>query len=201
MKSKSANVLGVLLTVSSAVFAAVQLNGRAQSRALTIDQLIDIKHPSMPMWSPDSRNVVYLWDRAGVSHVYAANAESGAPRLLEQAGPSLNGAFWSPDSRALMTIRDGDLWRVPIDGTSASAIWTTPEIESNIISSPDAMRVAFFRGSSIVVRALAGGRETIVVPDAGRNPGALGWSPDGQYLVYAAGGQSIRHEQTPAYRA
>src|SRR5437764_9885961 len=93
----------------------------ADSRRLTIEQLIDIRHPSSPMWSPDGRSVVFLWDRAGVSSVYVVAAtgrgDAGRPRELPAAGGSLNGAFWSADGRALLVPKNGDLWRVPIDGS------------------------------------------------------------------------------------
>ena len=37
--------------------------GAAQTRAqpLTIDALIDIRHPSAATWSPDGRAVAFLW--------------------------------------------------------------------------------------------------------------------------------------------
>src|SRR4051794_29417632 len=85
------------------VLAATALAGRAQSPSqarrpnaaagVTIEQLIDIRHPSSPMWSPDGRSVVFLWDRAGVSKVYVVPVEAGArpsaPRELPDAGASL----------------------------------------------------------------------------------------------------------------
>src|SRR5262245_56076974 len=117
--------------------------------SLTIEQLIDIRHPSNPMWSPDGRSVVFVWDRAGISKVYAAAVDApGQPRQLPGAGGSLNGAFWSTDGRALMVPKSGDLWRVPLDGSAAAAVWTTTTAESNIVPSPDGARVAFVRSAA-----------------------------------------------------
>src|SRR5258708_3521011 len=42
------------------------------SRRLGIEQLIDIKHPSNPIWAPDGKRVVFVWDRAGMAKVYVA---------------------------------------------------------------------------------------------------------------------------------
>ena len=167
--------------------------------ALTIEQLLDIRHPSNPIWTPDGRAVLFVWDRAGVSGVFLASADGGAPpRQLKDAGPSLNGAFWSRDGHAILVPKDGDLWRVPLDGSPATPVWTTRELESNIIAAPDASRVAFVRNGEIVVRSLEDGAETRVARDE-RSIGALSWSPDGQHLVFTAGARAIRHDQTPAY--
>src|SRR5262245_50495570 len=228
-----------LLGVSAALIATALtgLPGHAASQSaappkssLTIEQLIDIKHPSNPMWSPDGRSVLFVWDRAGVSSVFVADADpstrSGqtalAPRELKEAGGSLGGAFWSADGRALMMSRSGDLWRVPIDGSAASAVWTTPQPEFNIVPSPDGAKVAFVRNASnsqpqeggqrgrgglggggagasteLWVRTLADGKESRVLAQPGI--GGVGWSPDGQNLIFTSGGSAIRHEQTPAY--
>ena len=200
MRTKRTNVLAVLLAVSFATAAVGFVAVRAQGRSLTIDQLIDIKHPSAPMWSPDGQSVVFVWDRAGVASVYVATPGGAAPpRLIEAAGSTLFGAAWTRDGRALLIPRDGDLWRVAIDGSDASPIWKTTEAESGIATSPDASRAAFVRSGAIMVRDLATGQETTLVREPGANVVGLGWSPDGQTLVYTAGAQQVRHEQTPDY--
>jgi dipeptidyl aminopeptidase/acylaminoacyl peptidase len=193
------------LAVAFAAFVSAALIVHAAG-SLTIDQLIDIRHPSSPMWAPDGRHVVFIWERAGVASIHVADAAISSasvaaaprPRELAGAGGSLNGAFWSADGRTLMIPRSGDLWRVPIDGSSASAVWTTPAAETNITMSADGSRVAFVRGADIVVRGLVDGRETVVARED-RNVGGLGWSPDGASLVFTAGAHVIRHEQTPQY--
>ncbi len=213
-------VLIAVLAIA-AVTAARVSSQRTTPSGLTIEQLIDIRHPSNPMWSPDGRVVVFVWDRAGVSNVFVAAADGKSPpRELSAAGGSLNGAFWSVDGRSLMIAKGGDLWRVPIDGSAASAVWTTPQNESNITPSPDGARIAFVRSTSPVVapqpaagrggrggagggatelwvRSLTDGKETRVLAQAGI--GGIGWSPDGQHLVFTSGASAIRHEQTPAY--
>src|SRR5262245_38988205 len=180
----------IALTAAAVVAFAVYAQQQRATHAspLSIEQLIDIRHPSNAMWSPDGRRVVFVWDRAGVSKVYVVDAAAtGAPRELPAAGSQLNGAFWSADGTALMVPKSGDLWRVPIDGSAGSAVWTTPTIESNITPSPDGTRVAFVRstpvegtaepagqngrsrsrgaagGSELFVRSLADGRESLVV--------------------------------------
>ena len=127
-----------------------------------------------------------------------------APRELSAAGPSLAGAFWSADGRALMVPKDGDLWRVPVDG-SAAVRGVDDAGRRNRAScrrrtarasrSCDLRRQAgrrrrgraaaaegLARGAAgeLVVRSLADGRETVVLRADGRAIGGVSWSPDGQ---------------------
>src|SRR5262245_17180880 len=217
----------VLVIVAALLFPLRAQQVPAAVGTLSIDQLVEIKHPSAPIWSPDGRHVVFVWDRAGVSKVFVIDSSGAAtPRELADAGSALNGAFWSRDGKALMVSRGGDLWRVPIDGSPAAAVWTTPAFESNIAPSPDASRVAFVRSvqggqvaqggqgrqggrggrggqgagaAELWTRSLADGGETLVLRADAGGIGGVAWSPDGQSLIYTSGGDSIRHEQTPAY--
>jgi len=221
MKSVAAYFALLALTAGCAAHAAPP--PAADPGRLTIDKLIDIRHPSNPLWAPDGKHVVFVWDRAGVSKVYVADPASASaePRELTAAGASLAGAFWSADGTALMMAKNGDLWRVPIDGSAASFVWTTPQPESNIVPSPDGTKVAFVRGSAapaaapaagggrgrggsgggheLWVRSLADNHETLVARGGDKAIGGVGWSPDGAHLVFTEGAHTIRHEQTPAY--
>ncbi|OLC75650.1 MAG: hypothetical protein AUH72_20150 [Acidobacteria bacterium 13_1_40CM_4_65_8] len=197
-------IIGALICACAFLIVHAAPQAPATRKPLTIEQLIDIRHPSNAMWSPDGRHVVFVWDRAGVSNVYVSDLTGSAPRELKDAGASLNGAFWTSDGRALMIPKDGDLWRVPIDGSAASAVWTTPQQESSIVASPDRTRVAFVRpnagrGSELWIRTLSDGRESLVVRADENMMSGVGWSPDAQSLIFTYGGSTIRHEQTPQY--
>src|SRR5262245_23979893 len=206
-------VLFVVALIAAAgaayVFRASAVQPASGGR-LTIEQLIDIRHPSNPMWSPDGRSVVFVSDRAGVSKVYVADAGGGStkPRELPEAGASLAGAFWSADGRALMLVKNGDLWRVPIDGSAGAAVWTTPQTESAVVPSPDASRVAFVRaqatsaaaqpsappargrgaagasGNELWTRSVKDGRESLVARSDDGAISGISWSPDGASLVF-----------------
>jgi Periplasmic component of the Tol biopolymer transport system len=64
--------LAVAGALAYAVITAAPVATQSSSPAtgLTIDQLIDIRHPSNSMWTPDGKSVVFVWDRAGISSVY-----------------------------------------------------------------------------------------------------------------------------------
>ena len=73
---------------------------RAQAAEWTIEKLIDIKHPSNPVWSPDGRHIAFIWDRAGVSNLYLADAGGqGAQPVALTRFPEgqLTALFWSHD--------------------------------------------------------------------------------------------------------
>ncbi|HZP48097.1 MAG TPA: prolyl oligopeptidase family serine peptidase [Vicinamibacterales bacterium] len=175
--------------------AAALLTAQAPAQQpLTIEQLIDIRHPSAPAWSPDSRHVAYISERAGVGNIYVDDKP-----LTRFADGLTGGFFWGADSQRIYFPRAGDLWQAPIAGGPPSAVWTTTPAETSITASPDRTRVAFARaGRELIVRSLGDGKETTVTR-ADKPIGAISWTPDGSHLLFNAGAETIRHEQTPEY--
>ena len=198
-------MLALTLAIGACAASAVE---QSETGRLTIDHLIDIKHPAAPMWSPDGRHVAFVWDRAGISNFYVADSSSPAPApkaLTSYDSGAIGNAFWSKDSQKLYFVRNGDLWQVALTGGTPQAVWNTPSPESAITPSPDVSRVAFVRpaasggqGSDLWIRGLSDGRESKVAHDEVSLAG-VSWAPDGLHVAYAAGARSIRHEQTPDY--
>lgn len=182
---------------------------RGVSHRLTIDDLIEIKHPSSPVWSPDGRRVAFVWERAGIKNLYVANiAGSGKPVALTSFttdGPSH--AFWSHSGDVIYFPHEGTLWQVAVSGGEPHAVWTPAARGSQFALSPDGTRVALVRGSKdedgsggsdLLVRALAGGNEVALVHDNANIYGPV-WSPDGSRLAYTGGNEIIHHDESPAY--
>src|SRR5581483_10491507 len=173
--------------------AALVMAQSPAPRQLTIEHLIDIRHPSAPAWSPDSQHVAYLSERAGIANIYVD------AKAVTSFADGVGGAFfWSADSQRIYFPRGGDLWSVGATGGQPSAVWTTAAAETSITPSPDRSRVAFVRGRDIVVRSLADGHETSVTR-AEQAINGVNWTPDGKNLLFTAGAETIRHEQTPDY--
>ncbi len=213
----------VLVWVLAPRAASLQSAG---ARPLTIDALIDIRHPSSPVWSPDGKHVAFLSERAGIGNIFVSDvgpaSTTGTARAVTSY-PDGQGAgfFWSRDSQRIYFSREGDLWQVAIAGGAPTAVWSTPQSESGIVMSPDGSRVAFIRsatapapgaaptgrggrggggaGGELIIRTLADGKESLVVRGENRAIGNLSWTPDGKTIVFSDGARTIRHEQTPAY--
>src|SRR5215471_14671281 len=97
------------LRVVSCAIAGIAIMWIPASRAaqqagkpITIDQLIEIKHPSNPVWSRDSRRIAFTWERAGVANLYVVPADGSSTPVPVTNDGVPPGAFWSPDSRSLL---------------------------------------------------------------------------------------------------
>jgi dipeptidyl aminopeptidase/acylaminoacyl peptidase len=198
-----------ILTMSMWIIRAAQPTQSRNAGALTIEQLIDIRHPSSPVWSPDGQKVAFLSDRAGIANIFVADvagtagsgtSPAGARALTRYADGQVAPFFWSADGRRVYFTRQGDLWQVAVGGGDPVPVWTTPQPESNITPSPDGARVAFVRGSGdVMVRSLADGAEHLVARVGDKTVGAVMWTPDAARLLLNVGASTIRHEQTPEY--
>ena len=174
-------VLFYVMVVAVAGLAWRALQGRAPAApTLTIDTLLDIKHPSDPEWSPDGTRVAYIWDRAGVQNVWMVTVRDGRAQapvdLTRSASGLIRGMFWNHDGSRVLFGRDGNLWQVAPDGTSQpEPVWQTPENEGGMAISPDGGARAFSRGGDISIRSLADGRDTQLTstPEGESSPGVV----------------------------
>lgn len=202
-----AAVLGGLLCASG---ATAQTTASSNKARLTIEQLIDIKHPSDPVWSPDGKRVAFIWDRADIRNLYVAGVEGGRAPLALTSFPDggVYGAFWSEDGESVYFVHEADLWKVPATGGTPKPAWSKPSNGGGFTPSPDAKRVAFVRGnrddqaakkgSDLIVRWLSDGTESTVAHDDVSIREII-WSPDGKALAYVGGSKIIQHDESPAY--
>ena len=203
--------VGAIVAASLSFVASTAAQSNTKASRLTIEQLGDIKHPSNPVWSPDGKHIVYVWDRAGVANLYLANADGhGQPQALTSFPEGqVDGAFWNEDSDTVYFPHGGDLWQVPVSGGSPKLVWSKPDRAGEFVPSPDARRVAFVRvnraegagaqhGSDLIIRWLSDGREATTAHDDVSIRRVV-WSPDGASLAYTAGSKTINHDETPAY--
>src|SRR5437660_12043725 len=103
--------IGIMVGMAVMFAASAAAQNSTKSSKLTIEQLIEIKHPNNPVWSPDGKHVVFSWDRAGVANLYVANADGhGQPVAVTSFSEGQVGqAFWAGDSQAGYFPHDGHL--------------------------------------------------------------------------------------------
>jgi dipeptidyl aminopeptidase/acylaminoacyl peptidase len=202
--------VGVIVGLALTFAASAAAQSGPKSSKLTIEQLIDIKHPTDPVWSPDGKHVVFTWDRAGVANLYVANADGHGQPLALTSFPEgqVEGAFWNEDGDTVYFPHDGDLWQVPVSGGTPKAVWSKLDRGTDFVSSPDSKRVAFVRRnpaageeahpSDLIIRWLSDGTESTVAHDDMSIRGIV-WSPDGASIAYTGGSKIIHHDESPAY--
>jgi len=203
--------IGIMVGMAVMFAASAPAQNSTKSSKLTIEQLIEIKHPSNPVWSPDGKHVVFTWDRAGVGNLYVANADGhGQPQALTSFPEGqVEGAFWNEDGDTVYFPHDGDLWQVPVSVGIPKPVWSKQDRGTDIVPSPDSRRVAFVRGnptpsegnqrgSDLIIRWLSDGTESTVAHDDVSIRGIV-WSPDGASVAYTGGSKIVHHDESPAY--
>jgi len=203
--------IGIMVGMAVMFAASAPAQNSTKSSKLTIEQLIEIKHPSNPVWSPDGKQVVFTWDRAGVGNLYVANADGhGQPQALTSFPEGqVEGAFWNEDGDTVYFPHDGDLWQVPVSVGIPKPVWSKQDRGTDIVPSPDSRRVAFVRGnptpsegnqrgSDLIIRWLSDGTESTVAHDDVSIRGIV-WSPDGASVAYTGGSKIVHHDESPAY--
>jgi dipeptidyl aminopeptidase/acylaminoacyl peptidase len=172
---------------------------------LTIDQLLNIRHPSNPLWSPDGRRVAYLWDRCDVVNLYVANTDGmGSPRPLTTfADGKVTDPFWSTDGSSIYFLEAGKLWNVNAESGSPAEVWALPNGANGVTPSPDRTQLAVTvpdddGGHTLVVLTLATKATHPVIHNKGLIY-SVRWSPDGRHLAFIGDGKIIPHDVSPAY--
>lgn len=115
----------------------VPVSGGQATRLTTNDA-----YDTMPMWSPDSKNLAFVSDRYyGSKDIYIMDATGGAARRVTTHSTTEEPVYFSPDGRyiyytahiqddaksALFPMsRLGELYRVPVEGGRTELVLSTP---------------------------------------------------------------------------
>jgi dipeptidyl aminopeptidase/acylaminoacyl peptidase len=189
-------------TIFSSLAIVVLLSSTAVPKegSLTIESLIDIRHPSNPVWSPDGRHVAYVWNRAGVDNLWLVDLSGATPEapgaLTRFDSGDAGSLFWSADGKTVYFAREGTLWSVDSSGGEASARWA-PDSAGGFTPSPDRSRVAFVRDGDIWLRGIPDGVEKRLTETPFFESG-LAWSPDGRRIAFLTS-TAERRENAPEY--
>ena len=199
---RSSPRFGVAMLTALTALVAAGATPFAQPRAassLTIEQLIDIRHPSNPQWSRDSRRIVFTWERAGIANLYVVPAD-GSARPVQITSDGVPGnVFWSADSAALLFFRGEALMTMALDGSAPRPRFTDFAGRSPSVSRDGTKIVYLGAGGAVRIRSLVDDSDTPVATVT-EPVAAVSWVNDTQLALSGAGrGETKRHEQTPDY--
>jgi len=171
--------------------------GRAAASRLTYEPVLDLN----PVWSPDSRRVVFASNRKGRFDLVEKRADGGSDELPVLVNAQDKTAQdWSRDGRFLMFAAQdektgADLWALPMDGDGRKpfAVLQSSFDELHGRFSPDGRWIAYASNETgrleVYVRAFpeAGGKRQVST-GGGFFPR---WRQDGRELFYVAPDNSI----------
>ena len=135
---------------------------------------------------------IYASNEDGLPGVYLVDTESGeVTRLTSSAGYN-SGPVWSPDRSLIAFISDRSgsqtLWVMSADGVGEELPFPNLESVTDFRWAPDSTRLAILLGDDAGGRIVIGDLETGVTEPLTLDGEAVslgGWSPDGEWVVYA----------------
>jgi eukaryotic-like serine/threonine-protein kinase len=194
-------------------------DGRATGtpRRLTANRILKVS----PVWTKDSKEIVYIEGAAGADHsIWRVRASGGEPRRIEGIGATATFLAMASKANRLAYSSSSinyDIQRLDLKtpGAKPERFLSSTRFEAQAAYSPDGKRIAFAsnRGGErqIWVADADGSNTSPLTSFSGGIAGSPQWSPDGQvialdarpagqsdiYTVPAAGGQVKRLTDDP----
>ncbi len=184
----------VAFVVRGEVFAASLTDGGDAARVTTSPAA-----EYQLTWSPDSRRLVYVSDRAGTPHLFLYDFSTNAETQLTRDTGDDSAPRFSPDGKLLAFQRNAKELRVLDVSTKqerivARAALERPPIMSErpFVWSPDSRWLAYMpigerQFKNVVVAPIDGGASRPVSFIANVFSNTVSWSPDGTFILFDTG--------------
>lgn len=156
-----------------------------------------------PVWSPDSKRLIYVSERDRAANIYAYDFATGRETALTTGAARSTVPTWSPDGKVLAYVRDGKEVRAmtfdPAGKVASDRVLFQGALggfdDTPLTWSPDSRWVAFTvtdrkAFDNVNVVSLDGGAARPVTFLANGQVGKVAWSPDGKYLLVDMGQRS-----------
>ena len=190
------------------LLAGVFLASLALAKTFTLEQVLSAPFPSELIAAPGGGKVAWLLNERGARNVWMAAApDFKGVRLTnytQDDGQDVGQLRWTPDGKAVIYVRGGDLEFLGRPDPNPSAdpagvdqsIWIAAPGEAprkigpghSPVVSPKGDRLAYLSGGQIFVAPLSGGGgpSLLIHARAGVTAGEVRWSPDGSKLAYVS---------------
>lgn len=168
--------------------------------AITLDEVLHVRHPDGHRWSPAGGRLAFIWHDGGQDQLWVIETATGVTFQLSTGTQSVTEFDWHPRGDSLAYAQGDDLWVLWVVAPDQAPvrIAETPAKESTPRWSAAGGRLAFVRDGQLWIwRAEDGSSRAFDLPgrllDDPRIP-AFRWSPDGTAIAFtfSAGAEAER---------
>jgi Tol biopolymer transport system component len=165
-----------------------------EKRRLTGQTKWDGKFVENSRWSPDGKRIAYTWDMGVTAELRIVGLDGAKPWVLLQGGGYPSVQDWSPDGKqilavvysgrgersfSLIDVSDGSVRELKKSGLPAGFM------NGQMKFSPDGRYIAFDLRNDIDLLSTDGKTQVPLVRHPA-NDRLLGWTPDGNHLLFAS---------------
>ncbi len=164
--------------------------------SLTTDPATD----DFPAWSPDGARIAFASDRAGNHDLYTINSADGGNLIQVTSSDSIDIApVWSPNGSKIAFIGsdtvnsdifiaqpDGTINKLTLGGKNSSPVWSPDSKRIAYVGENPALSGKFDLFSVDASDVMNAGKFALQYTTSGSEIRGLTWSPDGQWIAFAA---------------